>query len=91
MRNCFMWCVKKNNKIMNEILAKILSEVFNIKADQLSENLTRDQITSWDSLRQMDLVNSLEEGFELVFEMEDIFKMNSIQSIIEVLKLKGVI
>ena len=86
-----MWCVKKNNKIMNEKLAKILSEVFNIKADQLSENLTRDQITSWDSLRQMDLVNSLEEGFELVFEMEDIFKMNSIQSIIEVLKLKGVI
>ena len=91
MRNCFMWCVKKNNKIMNDKLAKILSEVFNIKADQLSENLTRDQITSWDSLRQMDLVNSLEEGFELVFEMEDIFKMNSIQSIIEVLKLKGVI
>ncbi len=86
-----MWCVKKNNKIMNDKLAKILSEVFNIKADQLSENLTRDQITSWDSLRQMDLVNSLEEGFELVFEMEDIFKMNSIQSIIEVLKLKGVI
>jgi acyl carrier protein len=76
---------------MNDKLAKILSEVFNIKADQLSENLTRDQITSWDSLRQMDLVNSLEEGFELVFEMEDIFKMNSIQSIIEVLKLKGVI
>jgi len=86
-----MWCVKKNNKIMNDKLAKILSEVFNIKADQLSENLTRDQITSWDSLRQMDLVNSLEEGFEIVFEMEDIFKMNSIQSIIEVLKLKGVI
>ncbi len=76
---------------MKDKLVKVLSEVFNLKADQITEGLTKDQISSWDSLRQMDLVNSLEEAFGIVFEMEEIFKMNSTDAIIDVLKLKGVI
>lgn len=76
---------------MNDKLVKVLCEVFNLKADQITEGLTKDQISSWDSLRQMDLVNSLEDTFEIVFEMEEIFNMTSIDTIIGVLKIKGVI
>jgi len=76
---------------MNDKLKKVLAEVFNLKMEQISEHLTKEQISSWDSLRQMDLVNSLEEEFNITLEMEDIFKINSISTICEVLKEKGVL
>lgn len=76
---------------MNEKLVKILSDVFEIKESDLKPELTSQDIDSWDSLRQMDLVVSLEEGFDISLEIEDIVKMNSILTITEVLKNKGVL
>jgi acyl carrier protein len=76
---------------MNKRLLKVLSDVFNLKESDYNENLTSNDIVSWDSLRQMDLINSLEEEFEIALDMEDIIKINSIKTIIEVLNNKGVL
>lgn len=74
---------------MNEKLIKILAEVFEIKESAVQLDLTNGDIDSWDSLRQMDLVVSLEEGFDISLEIEDIIAMNSVQSIVDVLTAKG--
>ena len=74
---------------MNEKLIKILAEVFEIKESAIQLDLTNGDIDTWDSLRQMDLVVSLEEGFDISLEIEDIIAMNSVQSIVDVLTTKG--
>lgn len=74
---------------MNEKLVKILAEVFEIKENAVQLDLTNGDIDTWDSLRQMDLVVSLEEGFDISLEIEDIIAMNSVQTIVDVLTTKG--
>jgi len=75
---------------MNQRLVSLLAEVFGLRQDQIVPNLTKDDVAVWDSLKQMDLVVSLEREFGIVLEIDDIVRMNSVSSIVETLTLKGV-
>tara|TARA_B110000046_G_scaffold172321_1_gene193976 strand:- start:149 stop:379 length:231 start_codon:yes stop_codon:yes gene_type:complete len=76
---------------MNDRLRKILSDVFEVKENEITELLTKDDFDSWDSLRQMDLVVSLEEEFDFQLEIEDIVRLDSVKEIINVLNSKNVL
>lgn len=75
---------------MNKRLVSVLAEVFGLRADQIVPELTKNDVGSWDSLKQMDLVVSIEREFDITLEISDIIRMNSIGEIIEVLVDKGV-
>jgi len=75
---------------MNEKLANILTEVFDIKISEINENLTNESVSNWDSLTQMDLVTSLENEFNIQLEMLEIVSLTSIRKIIEILESKGI-
>ena len=75
---------------MSPRLVSVLADVFGLRADQIVPELTKDAVGSWDSLKQMDLVISLEREFDIALEIPDIVKMNSVASIISVLTNKGV-
>lgn len=75
---------------MNQRLALVLAEIFGIRADQITMELTKDQVGSWDSLKQMDLVMTLEREFGIALEIPDIVRMDSVKNIIDVLADKGV-
>jgi len=75
---------------MNQRLASVLADVFELRPDQVVPDLTKDNVGSWDSLKQMDLVLSLEREYGITLEFSDIIKMNSVANIIEVLTSKGV-
>ena len=75
---------------MNQRLVSLLAEVFGLRQDQITLTLTKDDLAVWDSLKQMDLVVSLEREFGIVLEIADIVRMNSVSSIVETLVLKGV-
>ena len=75
---------------MNERLATVLSSVFGLRKEQIVPDLTKDMVSKWDSLTQMDLVTSLEQEFSITLEINDIRKMSSVKNIIEVLQAKGV-
>jgi acyl carrier protein len=75
---------------MNKRLISVLTEVFGLRADQIVPELTKDDIGSWDSLKQMDLVMSLEREFSITLEIPDIIRLNSIANISDVLTDKGV-
>lgn len=68
----------------------MLAGIFNMKIDQINPSLHKDDVGSWDSLKQMDLVLSLEEKYAISLEIPDIVKMVSVASIIEVLNNKGI-
>jgi acyl carrier protein len=75
---------------MNEKTSKILSNVFGIKESDIHPNLTKSDIGSWDSLKQMDLVATLEKEYDITLGIPEIIRMQSVEAILEVLKEQGV-
>ena len=75
---------------MNKRLVAILSEVFRVKEADIHPGLKKADVGSWDSLRQMDLVMTLENEYGIMLVITDILRMVSVAGIIEVLTEKGV-
>jgi acyl carrier protein len=61
-----------------------------LQPDQIVPELTKENVGSWDSLKQMDLVISLERQYGVTLQVEDIIQLVSVAKIAEVLKRKGV-
>lgn len=75
---------------MNKRLAGILAEVFAVKSSEIHPGLGRGDVGNWDSLKQMDLVVSLESAYGISLEIPDIVRMVSVAAIEEVLQAKGI-
>jgi len=68
----------------------IMSEVFEINESQINSDSNSKNIESWDSLNHMNLIVSLEENYDVEIDEEDIPKLMSFQSIVEIIeKLKN--
>ena len=75
---------------MNKKTAQILSNVFGLNEDDIHPDLTKSDVGSWDSLKQMDLVSSLEKEYEITLGIPEILRMQSVKTILEVLEEQGV-
>jgi acyl carrier protein len=75
---------------MNQRLRTLLSDVLGLRASEIRIDLPRSAIASWDSLKQMDLVTSLEREYGIELELADIIRLDSIANIVAVLSDKGV-
>ena len=75
---------------MNKKAILVLSNVFGMKESDIHPELTKSDVGSWDSLKQMDLVTSLEKEYNITLGITDIVKMQSVKSILEVLTEQGV-
>lgn len=75
---------------MNQRLVSVLAQVFGLRHEQIVLDLSKENTGSWDSLKQMDLVVTLEQEFNIILEIPDIVTMTSVQSIVDVLHAKGV-
>jgi acyl carrier protein len=76
---------------MDQRLHTILADIFGLKEAEIRPSLTKDDVGTWDSLRQMDLVLSLEREYGINLDMADIARMVSVTRIEEVLRGKGVV
>lgn len=75
---------------MNKKLAQLLAEVFGLRTTDIHPNLQNTEVGTWDSLKQMDLVMSLEREYGIALEIPDILRMTSVAEIMAVLNDKGV-
>lgn len=75
---------------MHSRLTELLAEIFGLELAEITPQLGKSDVGSWDSLRQMDLVVSLEKEFEIQLEITDIVRMTSVAEIVVVLRDKGV-
>ena len=66
-------------------LLDVVSKVFGIDKDEVTEDLEYQSIPSWDSINHLELVTELESKFNVEFEMDDIIAMESIAKIREIL------
>jgi len=74
---------------MNQRLVTILAEILNLRESDIHADLDKADVGDWDSLKQMDLVVSLEREYRITLEIPDILKMTSVDKIVDVLKEKG--
>ena len=69
---------------MDKIL-NIISNVFDIDSSSINMEMTPDDIESWDSLTQLFLINSIEEEFDIVLEIEEVFSIMKVGDIYDVI------
>ncbi|PKO60594.1 MAG: hypothetical protein CVU24_12290 [Betaproteobacteria bacterium HGW-Betaproteobacteria-18] len=74
---------------MNKRLVAILAEVFGLRESEIHPGLEKADVGTWDSLKQMDLVVSLEKEYGIALEIPDILRMMSVAGILAVLEEKG--
>ena len=75
---------------MTQRLRNVLAKVLGLRASELKDDMSKEEIASWDLLKQMDLVMSLEREYDIELELADILRMTSIANIAAVLTDKGI-
>jgi acyl carrier protein len=68
-----------------ERIKEVLSAVIDVPIAQISDNASMDDIESWDSLAQMNLVIALEDEFQMTIPDEDVGTLISIQLILSLI------
>ena len=68
-----------------ERIKEVLSAVIDVPIEQISDNASMDDIESWDSLAQMNLVIALEDEFQLTIPDEEVGTLISIQLILSLI------
>jgi acyl carrier protein len=75
---------------MDRRLAELLAGVFGMSVSEIQLNLQKADVDNWDSLKQMDLVVTLEREYGIQLEITDIVRMISVGDIMAVLQEKGI-
>jgi acyl carrier protein len=73
---------------LQSVLA-VFSEVLALPADVDPTSLCYAETAGWDSLAHMELVSSLEDRFDVMFETDDILGMRDIAAAIDILGRLG--
>ncbi len=71
---------------LNEILSKVLS----IEAGSIRDDLTAEDVPTWDSLNSLILVSDIERTFSVKLTMEEVSSIKSVKDIRTTLQTHGV-
>jgi len=71
---------------VDEKIESLLAEVLQISPSSVTNDLAMKNVESWDSLKHMELVVSLEQSFGIQLSFDDIVAMQSVGEIKRVLK-----
>lgn len=74
---------------VDERVEGLLADVLQLPAASITDDLTMQDVDSWDSLKHMELIVSLEEAFGLQLTFDEIVAMQSVRAIKRVLRAKG--
>jgi len=67
------------------MIKKVMSSIFSIPVEDISDNTSSETISSWDSLNHMKLIVALEEEFNVEFSDDQILNMFSYSSIAKII------
>lgn len=68
----------------------IYGEVFGVTNDQLGENFSKETVSEWDSVHQLNIISLMEETFDLMLDPEDIMACTSYTAGKDILTRNGV-
>jgi len=67
---------------------EVLAVEFGMEKSELNASMGPEDIENWDSMTHVSLTASLEEAFEINFEIEEVMEMENITAIIEIINRK---
>lgn len=76
------------NNLIEDKIKKLMSIVFEINLDEISDNFSQINSKDWDSLRHLNLIVALEEEFDIFFTDNEITSLNSYKEIIDIVKYR---
>jgi acyl carrier protein len=72
------------NNIENRV-REVMSAVFGVSEDKVSDETSPDTISSWDSLQHMNLVAAIEEEFKIELLDDDVLSMQNFKLIVTII------
>jgi len=75
---------------MKKKLVELLSELFEMKPEEITDELTMEDVELWDSLKHMELIVSIEQTFGVELTFDEISNMQDFNKIKDILHNKGV-
>jgi acyl carrier protein len=73
-----------------ERLQDALATTLRVSAKDITETTGDGDLAAWDSLGHVNVMMTLEQTFDIVLDVEDFPKLNSIPAILEYLKGQGI-
>ena len=77
-------------KAANMTIEDVFSQVLQVLARDMSDETSPKTVGSWDSLRHVELIMSIEQAFNVAFSMPEISTINSLGVVRNLLRQKGV-
>lgn len=65
---------------------KIIAKVLEIPVDKVLDNSSQKTIQNWDSLAHLNLVMELEKEFDIAFDTQEVFTMETVEEICRLVK-----
>lgn len=75
---------------MDKEIKKIMSDLFEIQEDTITNDTSIHNVENWDSLNHIQLVALIEEKFKMTLTADEITKMINFAEIIKILQDKGI-
>lgn len=76
-------------KYLDEV-KELIAEILQVPASELDTNVEMNDVDGWDSMRNIMILQTLEERFDILFPEDDVFDLTSVSALAaEVEKLKG--
>ena len=66
---------------IDERIKDVMSGVFGVDADTLTEESSQDNVDGWDSIKHLDLIVSLEEEFGVSIPIEEVGNLTNFKYI----------
>ena len=73
---------------LTEKIKSIVADSFNLLYEEVTLDTGPSNTASWDSFGQMNLVLNIEKEFDITLEFDEIFKILSTQTLLEVVEDK---
>jgi acyl carrier protein len=68
---------------VRERVRRIISDMFAVPIDQVTDESSPDTIEAWDSMAHLNLVLSLEQEFAITFDLDEIAELTSVPAIVD--------
>ena len=78
--------MQQNISVMNERIKKVMSKVFEIPIEEITDQANMDNTENWDSIHHVQMIVFLEREFDIIIPDEAVRNMISFKLIEEVIK-----
>lgn len=75
---------------MEQKYRDVFKEVFGVQENILNDTFSKNSVKDWDSVHQLNIIASLEDAFDIMFDPEDIMEFTSFKVGKEILRKYGI-